>query len=303
MKNEINEEIYKKVRDFREMLTELDRKRDENLTVPKGIRAFYDISYGPHGKDNLLDVYMKNDVNEKQPTIVNIHGGAWIYGSKDIYKFYCMSLALRGFTVVNINYRLAPENLFPSPLEDINLAMNYIEENADKYFIDTSNMILVGDSAGAQLVSHYVTIFTNPNYARLFGYELPDVKIKALGLNCGLYDTKLVFQQKLDERFLYYVGESPEDSGDSLLEKIDVMSNITKDFPPAYIVSSHADFLLPFAEPLFNLLKEKGVETEMKIYGSPDRPDIAHVFHVNMNLTEAKICNDEECQFFKKYVK
>ncbi len=78
-----------------------------------------------------------------------------------------MSLAQRGFTVVNINYRLAPETRFPGAVEDINQALTFIEKNGDKYFIDKNRLILVGDSAGGQLVSHYATIFTNPEFAKL----------------------------------------------------------------------------------------------------------------------------------------
>ena len=50
--------------------------------------------------------------------IVNIHGGGYFYGDKELYRFYCMHLAEYGFAVINYNYRLSPENKFPAPLED-----------------------------------------------------------------------------------------------------------------------------------------------------------------------------------------
>jgi acetyl esterase/lipase len=279
-----------------------DKKRDEKLTVPENMANLYDISYGPHGESNLLDIYKTSDVNQAQATIVNIHGGAWVYGSKEVYKFYCMSLALRGFTVVNINYRLAPENLFPSALEDINSAITFIEKHAGEYCIDKEKLVLVGDSAGAQLASHYAAIFTNPDFAKLYEFTIPNVKIKAVGLNCGIYAPNTRLQNDLDDIFWAYIGQNTDIKSENFQQKIDVLSNITPDFPPAFIMSSHRDFLLPQAQPMYDLLKSKGIEAVIKIYGEPNRRDIGHVFHVNMNLPEAKFCNDDECDFFRKFI-
>ena len=116
-------QISKTVRDIRVNWAIGDRERDKGLATPDEIRRFDDISYGPHGQANMLDVYVRKDAEGLQPTIVNVHGGGWVYGNKEIYQHYCMRLALRGFAVVNINYRLAPENRFPAAVEDINAAM------------------------------------------------------------------------------------------------------------------------------------------------------------------------------------
>lgn len=300
--NEEKKSLQETVSELRTKWAYYDKKRDEKLTVPENMANLYDISYGPHGESNLLDIYKTSDVNQAQATIVNIHGGAWVYGSKEVYKFYCMSLALRGFTVVNINYRLAPENLFPSALEDINSALTFIEKHAGEYCIDKEKLVLVGDSAGAQLTSHYAAIFTNPDFAKLYGFTIPNVKIKAVGLNCGIYDPNSRLQNDLDDIFWAYIGQNTDIKSKDFQQKIDVLSNITPDFPPAFVMSSHRDFLLPQAQPMYDLLKSKGIEAVIKIYGAPNRRDIGHVFHVNMNLPEAKLCNDDECNFFRKFI-
>ncbi len=300
--NEEKKSLQETVSELRTKWAYYDKKRDEKLIVPENMANFYDISYGPHGESNLLDIYKTSDVNQAQATIVNIHGGAWVYGSKEVYKFYCMSLALRGFTVVNINYRLAPENLFPSALEDINSAITFIEKHAGEYCIDKEKLVLVGDSAGAQLASHYAAIFTNPDFAKLYGFTIPNVKIKAVGLNCGIYDPNTRLQNDLDDIFWAYIGQNTDIKSKDFQQKIDVLSNITPDFPPAFVMSSHRDFLLPQAQPMYDLLKSKGIEAVIKIYGAPNRKDIGHVFHVNINLPEAKLCNDDECNFFRKFI-
>ena len=291
-----------KINDIRVNWAEADRKRDENLTVPENIKAYYDISYGQHGESNLLDIYMTQDVNEPQPVIVNIHGGAWVYGSKEIYKFYCMKLAQKGFTVVNINYRLAPENVFPSALEDINNAVKFVEKYGNDYYADKDRIIIVGDSAGAQLASHYSAILTNKDFSKLFSFELPDVKVKALGLNCGVYDSRATALDSEEKLFRKYLGFAESQPDEKILAMTDTMKNITSAFPPSFIMSCEEDFLLPNAEPMYRHLKALGVPVVMKIYGKKGQTEISHVFHINCRLDEADRCNNDECEFFRKFV-
>lgn len=285
------------VQDIRRNWAIADAKRDEGLVTPVNIKRYDNISYGPYGDENLMDIYVEKSVSGKQATIVNVHGGAWVYGCKEVYQYYCMSLAERGFTVVNINYRLAPESIFPAALEDLNEVIKFIETKGEQYYIDKEKVFLVGDSAGAQIVSHYAAILTNQSFAKLFNFKLPSITIKGLGLNCGAYDTKGMVINGLGKIFLEYIGCKSKEPDKELLDKIDVISNITRDFPPSYIVSSEHDFLKSNAKPMYELLSGLGVRTKMKIYGAKDKPEIGHVFHVNIRLDEARLCNDEEWGF------
>lgn len=288
------------VTDLRKNWAIIDRERDEGLTTPEDITRHDDISYGPYDKWNLLDIYHKKDVNTSQPTIVNIHGGAWVYGTKEVYQFYCMSLAQRGFTVVNINYRLAPENKYPAALKDINSVFCFLKEHGKKYYVDTENLFVVGDSAGGQLASHYLTIFTNPEFAKLFSFQVPDVKVRAVALNCGVYDTKNCVDAGVDEYLLEYVDK--EKLTKDMWESLDTIKYMTPDFPPAFVMSAYHDFLVANAEPMYRHLQSLSIPCELRIYGSKEQEEIAHVFHVNIRLPESKKCNDEECEFFGRFV-
>ena len=85
--------ISKAVQDIRTNWAISDAERDEGLTTPEDIKRYDNISYGPHDVWNLLDIYHQKDVTGPMPVIVNIHGGGWVYGNKEIYQFYCMNLA------------------------------------------------------------------------------------------------------------------------------------------------------------------------------------------------------------------
>ena len=275
-----------------------DKKRDAAIPLPEDVTECRNISYGPHGQWNLLDVYYPAGTSKPLPTIVSIHGGGYVYGSKEIYRRYGMDMAKRGFAFVNFNYRLAPKWKFPAPLADTNAVLQWVRANARRYHLDPERIILVGDSAGAQLASQYAAIHTNPEYASLFELNLPKVTIRALGLNCGRYDMVNWMAKKRKGLALDYLGK--EISADD--PRLDVLSAVTGNYPPAYITTAHNDFLKADAEPMFRFLNSKGVSCGWKCYGSPEQKNVAHVFHVNILLPEAIACNDDAAAFFRKYL-
>lgn len=285
----------------RKAFAEGDAIRDAGLTTPENIIRHDNLSYGIHGKWNLMDIYHLKGVEGCQKTIVNVHGGGWVYGTKEVYQFYCMSLAQRGFTVVNFNYRLAPEDPFPAAIEDINALFTWIANHGHEHHIDTKNLFAVGDSAGAQLLSQYLAMLTNPEFQKLYDLLIPSdrIRINAAALNCGVYDMRAWTDQSLDGVLEAYIGERREE----VLSKIDTMKYVTYDFPPSFVMTSYCDFLKENARPMYEHLKSLGVPCEYRIYGAEDREDVAHVFHCNMRLPEAKECNDEECRFFEQYIR
>ena len=281
-----------------------DRKRDAGKITPNDICRYDNILYGSDlkfKKWQLLDVYRPKDSKGLLPVIVIVHGGGWVYGDKDVYQFYGMSLAQRGFAVVNYSYRLAPEAKFPSSMQDTEAVFQWIGENAQKYGFDTQNVFAVGDSAGGHLLSLYASAVTNPAYAENFPFikEKP-LSLKAVALNCGKYNLDAELDSdspsvQLVKALMPYGGTSEE------LHLIDGTAHVTKDFPPAFIMTCKGDFLLTQAPLMTKALEKAGVKHEYRCYGSQEKP-LWHVFHCNPALAEATICNDEESDFFKKFI-
>ncbi|MBQ7582039.1 MAG: alpha/beta hydrolase [Lachnospiraceae bacterium] len=290
---------------FRKMAARSDAKRDAGLTIPDEVTYIRDLSYGPDKEFHTLDLcYPKqssadgtgeNGISHKYPLIISFHGGGYVYGSTKIYQFYCADLARRGFAVVNFNYRLAPKFRFPAPLEDLDMVFSWIGRNADDYPIDPERVFLVGDSAGAQLVSQYAAIYTSDEYRELMGFTKPTLKIRAIGLNCGMYDVKKRIAEGGRGIMRDYLGKHPEQYG----EKTDVLKFITSDYLPSYLLSANGDFLKAECEPMAKFLMEKNVPCEWKIYGDETT---GHVFHVNVRDENGVKANDDELAFFRKYL-
>ncbi len=105
---------------------------------------------------HLLDVYYPEGTkaDAKLPVIIDIHGGGWMYGDKDLNKYYCLELANRGYVVFNMSYRLAPDVTVNEQLQDCAEALKWINENMESYPCDRSRILLTGDSAGGQLCAY-----------------------------------------------------------------------------------------------------------------------------------------------------
>ncbi len=291
------EEIYK----MRKQWAEGDARRDAGLVPPEDVTRCLDIVYGPD-EANILDVYYPKGTEGLLPTIINIHGGGWFYGDKELYSHYCMRLAQRGFTVVNFTYRLAPEHKYPAALEDCTRVLHWVRKNAESYHIDRKNLFTVGDSAGGQLEFQLLTMLTNSKYADLFPFRCPEgLQIRAGGLNCGCYFMPVsrllppkrlgaIFQSYFDEHYVQY------------LPQLKTEKYVTRDFPAAFVMSAQNDYLKFMAPKLHRLLRRRGVESRLEIYGTKQQKEIGHVFHVNCRSQIADQCNDDQCAFFRAHM-
>ncbi len=277
-----------------------DDIRDAGLTTPDDITRFDNIFYGSNRDWQKLDVYRPAGSGSRLlPVIVSVHGGAWTYGDKERYQFYCMNLAQRGFAVVNFTYRLMPEFKFPAQLEDTNLVFAWILENAEKYGFDVKNIFALGDSAGGHLLCLYTSICTNAEYAANYQFKVPqNLALKAVALNCGVYTRKKGESEQDD---LLMAELLPNGGTEEEFKLISAVDYVTDKFVPSFVMTANQDFLKSQAPVLVNRLMEVNVPFTFRFYGTDKNP-LGHVFHCDIKSAAAKLCNDEECEFFKKYI-
>lgn len=249
----------------------------------------------------VLDVYRPLQAEDEDlPVIISVHGGGWVYGDKERYQYYCMSLAQRGFAVVNFTYRLAPEYKFPAPLEDLNYVCKWVMKRANRYHFDTERIFGVGDSAGAHILGLYAGICTNPACAAQYDFAVPEgFALTAVGLNFGVYDIKEDF--KRDPETVELMREVlPEGGTEEELDRYNVLNWITDVYPPVFCVTSVADFMKDQAPLLVRKLEENGVPFVYRVFGDKINR-LGHVFHCDIRTIDAAQCNDAQCDFFREF--
>ncbi len=277
-----------------------DDRRDAGLTTPADILRFDDIAYGPDPKWQVLDVYRPRSLEGPLPVIVSVHGGGWVYGDKERYQYYCMSLAQEGFAVVNFTYRLAPGHKYPAALEDTALVFAWVLANAEEYGFRREAVFGVGDSAGAQILGLFSCLCVNPAMGESLPFRAPAGFVpRAVALNCGVYRVEMEGSRGMNGRLMrdFLPGKGTAEE----LRQISVLEHLTPDFPPAFVMTAEGDFLAEQAQPLARALEALGVPAEYHYYGDPDHV-LGHVFHCNIRLPEAGQCNRDECAFFRRFI-
>lgn len=97
-------------------------------------------------------IYKPVTVKKNSPGLIYIHGGGWTVFGIDNYDAFVRKFAKSAnMTTVSIEYRLAPENRFPVPLEDCVTAVAHFLVRANKYGVDMDKVFISGDSAGGNL--------------------------------------------------------------------------------------------------------------------------------------------------------
>jgi acetyl esterase/lipase len=120
------------------------------ISIPAVRRTSGVVFAKPDGVPLKMEVYRPVAVG-RYPGIVVIYGGAWQRGSPTDNGDFNRYLAAQGYVVWAIDYRHAPNYRFPAQLEDVNAALQFIQQQAEAYETDPQRIALMGRSSGAHL--------------------------------------------------------------------------------------------------------------------------------------------------------
>jgi acetyl esterase/lipase len=132
-------------------------------TVPNIV---YERANGWEGK---LDVYAQRTPQNSPPTpvVVFIHGGGWVQGTKEASMVRgVLPYVAMGYSVVNVEYRLANVSLAPAAIEDCRCALRWVVAHARDYNLDVNRIVVSGESAGGHLALTTGMIPANAGFDR-----------------------------------------------------------------------------------------------------------------------------------------
>ena len=253
-----------------------------------------------------FDVFSPDDGgDEPLPTIVWVHGGAWIAGDSTNVDPYLRILAAEGYTTVGLNYTLGPEGTYPTAVHQLNDALATLDDRAEEFRIDPDRIVLAGDSAGAQLASQLAALTTNPDYARLMSIDpaLDADQLVGVVLNCGVYDLDAMSELTgigawgLKIALWGYTGTQDwsQKSSGTTMSTIDF---VTEDFPATYISGGNGDALTWIQSlPMEARLDELGVDVTSLIWPADHEPALPHEYQFHLDYEEAQAALVETLEF------
>src|SRR5262245_31901100 len=198
-----------------------------------------------------LDVYRHRDRPTGCPTLLQVHGGGWVLGSKNEQGIPLMlHLAARGWVCVSADYRLSPRATFPDPLIDLKHALRWIREEGPAYGVDPDFVVVTGGSAGGHLAALVALTANEPAYQP--GFERVDTSVRACVAFYGVYDFtdrhQLWPHPGLARLLQRRVMKAALDEAREAYELASPMSRVGADAPPFFVIHGDHDTMVPVEE-------------------------------------------------------
>lgn len=281
------------------------RKRNASLEalVPP-VEVVSDIRYAD-SPGARLDVYRPKGDGPPLPTILWIHGGAFVAGDKSDTAPYLKILAAQGYTVVNVDYQEAPEGKYPLPVLQARDALAWALANAGEHRVDRSRLFLAGDSAGSQITAQLAASIADPAYGRRVGVKPPiDIgQVRGVILFCGVYDAERMnfdgpFGGFLRTTMWSYFGKR-DFADDPRLAEFAVNRHVTTAFPPTFLSVGNGDPLKPQTLLMTAALQAKGVSVDTLFFPEDHQPELAHEYQFDLNSRDGKLAFERLTAFLE----
>lgn len=280
---------------------------------PEGIDVISDIAYLPDGepdagdvRSHRLDLYIPHEAfvrgGKTTPVYIDIHGGGFLYGAKELNRNFNTHLAAEGFAVFSLNYTLAPGAPLTGQLADIQAALKWIKAHMDEYPVDPASVFITGDSAGAALSLYTLAIENSPAAAAAFSIEeASGIGFKGGALISGVFDlsapsaagaagnslnpedyfnSRLRLGESLGDRF--FAGLEAADP--AFLTPEGITAHVP--LPPLFLNTSSDDFIQHETLALAAALARKGADFEVHDWKTEPGQTLGHVFPVAMTWLE-----------------
>lgn len=226
------------------------------------------------GRDLKLDLYMPSArPGAALPVVINIHGGGWVFGSREGASLTALPYMQMGFAVVNIEYRLAKTAPAPAAVEDALCALQWVGRNAKRYNFDLGKVVVTGNSAGGHLALTTGLIkpdseLTNQCAANEPSWSGPYVnaapKVAAVVNWYGITDVAgMLHGPNIRSYAVAWFGSMPGRM--ALAEQLSPLTHVRAGGPAVLTIHGDADPLVPYghATRLHKALEKAGVKNEL----------------------------------------
>jgi acetyl esterase/lipase len=216
--------------------------------------------------EDKLDIYHRRDVSGPQPTLIYIHGGGWTGGTKESAFMSVMPWLEMGWNVVNVEYRLARVSHAPAAVEDCLCALKWVVSHASEYHIDSSKIVVSGDSAGGHL--SLMTGMT-PDSAGLdrqcpSNSDVALPKVAAIINWYGITDVADLLEGPNRKSYaVAWLGSVP--NREEIARRVSPLTYVRPGLPPILSIQGDADPTVPYSHSLRlrDALNKAGVPNEL----------------------------------------
>lgn len=217
-----------------------------------------------YGSDSLqvMDIYPSTD-GKVRPAVIMVHGGGWRAGDKELFEEDGKQLSRNGFTVFNMNYRLATPDVpgYPMQIDDITAVVRLIQSNGADYNADPADINMVGGSAGGHLAALTSVVLNTQNPGT----------IQATATLSGGYDfTAYARDDASDDQVIggsFFLGcDVRTECSTALLKEVSPMMRVDKNCPAMFLMNSSNEVVpVSQAQNMYDRLLALGCDAKLQI--------------------------------------
>jgi acetyl esterase/lipase len=239
---------------------------DWTATIAGDYRVQANITYQVANQyESKLDLYLPRNGPKANSTLIYIHGGGWVGGTKESSILGLLPYLKLGMSVVNVEYRLAKVSLAPAAVADCRCALRWVIEHAEEYGFDTSRLVVTGGSAGGHL--SLITGMLDP--AAGLDYECPGEKQKPLKVAAvvnyyGITDVADLLSGPNEKWYaVRWLGSLA--NREEVAKRVSPLTYVRKGLPPILTIHGDADPTVPYehAVRLHKTLDQAGVSNQL----------------------------------------
>lgn len=283
------------------------RSGNETLSYPddfcdtlKKLNISRSLEYPSRFPSNTYDIYRPID-NPDAPVLIWIHGGFFVAGDKNGVENVCASIAARGYTVIAMNYALAPEHKYPDAILQVDELIAHLKQNCTD--LNTTKIALAGDSAGGYIAAQYCAMISNEDMRQTakIQFKNSDKTIAALVLVCAPIDIGMILgiNKKLD-KLLPIFGRAYFGKGkwhkDERFRHTKTVDYVTEKFPPSFLTDGNHVSFEPQNRLLGETLRGVGVECE-ELYFDKENGNVEHEYLFRLTDENALLALGKICRF------
>lgn len=264
-----------------------DAARKAGLKLTPGVTADKDLPYLDDGHPlHLLDIWYPQETTGLLPCVIDIHGGGWMYGDKNLNDLFCASLAAQGYAVVTMSYRLMPETDLRGMLQDVFASLHWLAKHGQEHHCDLSRVYLTGDSAGGHLCGLTTCVQLNPALQRVYGVHPADFDIKAIAINHGVCDLYSFGFMKgipgwLIDREMHLLMFGSKRTKSEVFRSASFKDTARGlKLPPVMVISSEPDPFFFHSQALADYLRDNGFTFQTKFWKREQGEKLTHVFNI-----------------------
>jgi len=214
------------------------------------------------GYEAKMDVYASRS-SSPAPTLIYYHGGGWVGGTKEGSMLQIMPYLAMGWTVANVEYRMARNALAPAAVEDVRCALRWVLGRAEDYNVDPNRVVLTGHSAGGHLSLIAGMLPVSAGLDRQC-VGTSEIRVAAIVNWYGITDVvDLLDGDNMKSYAVQWLGSMTDRN--EIAGWVSPLSYVRADLPPIITIHGDADPTVPYSHAvrLHEALAKAGVTNEL----------------------------------------